>query len=67
MNCQNITSYDQLPLTLSAEAVAEILGISRSGAYTLFHRQDFPTLKIGKRTIVPRDKLIQWMDQQVSI
>lgn len=34
-------------ITLSARDLAELLGISRSAAYALFHREDFPTLKIG--------------------
>ena len=33
-------------ITLSARDLAELLGISRSAAYALFHREDFPTLKI---------------------
>ena len=35
-------------ITLSARDLAELLGISRSAAYALFHREDFPTLKIGR-------------------
>ena len=60
------TSYDQLPLALCADDVAAVLGISRANAYTLMHSKDFPTIFIGKRTIVPRDKLIEWMEQQLS-
>ena len=29
------TSFDQLPVTIQAEDIAAILGISRAGAYTL--------------------------------
>ena len=60
------TSYDQLPLSLCASDVAAVLNISRANAYTLMHSKDFPTIFIGKRMIVPRDKLIEWMDQQLS-
>ena len=59
------TSVDQLPLTLSAEHVAMALGISRAGAYTLLHSKGFPTIKIGKRLVVPRDQFIKWMETQV--
>ena len=58
------TSYDQLPLALSAEEVSQVLGISRANAYALMHSKGFPTLKIGKRMTVPKDKLIAWMDEQ---
>ena len=60
------TSLDQLPLALSAEDVAQVLGISRANAYVLMHSTGFPTLKIGKRMTVPKDKLIEWMEKQLA-
>ena len=59
-------SLDQLPLSLNADDIAEVLNISRGNAYTLLHREDFPTLRIGKRMIAPRDKFLAWLDQQMS-
>lgn len=61
-----IRSYDDLPLTLSADDVAAVLGISRTNAYALLHREDFPTLKIGKRLLVPRDRFIRWIDESIE-
>ena len=63
---KNITSFEQLPVTLKADEVAAVLGISRANAYTLMRSDGFPTIHIGKRMIVPRDKLIEWIDAQVS-
>ena len=60
------TSVEQLPLALSAEDVAQVLGISRANAYSLMHSKGFPTLKIGKRMTVPKDKLIEWMEKQLA-
>ena len=60
------TSYDQLPLALNADDVAAVLGISRANAYTLMRSKGFPTLIIGKRMTVPKDKLLEWMDEQMS-
>ena len=60
------TSYNQLPLSLNANDIAAVLGISRANAYTLMRAKDFPTIFIGKRMVVYRDKFIQWMDEQVS-
>lgn len=62
----NYTSYDQLPLSLCANDVAAVLGISRANAYTLMRAKGFPTIFIGKRMIVPRDKFIEWMELQLS-
>ena len=58
------TSYEQLPLTLCADDVAQVLSISRANAYTLMHSRDFPTIKIGKRMVVAKEKLIAWMEAQ---
>ena len=60
------TSLDQLPLALSAEDVAQVLGISRANAYALMHSKGFPTLKIGKHMTVPKGKLIAWMEKQLA-
>ena len=57
----NLT-LETLPPVLSAAQVSEVLGISRAGAYNLMHREDFPTLHIGKLMLVPRDKLLAWID-----
>ena len=56
-------TYDQLPLMLNAEDVQHVMNISQSGAYQLMHRADFPTILIGKRMVVPRDKLLEWIEE----
>ena len=63
---KQMNSYEELPLTLCAEDVASVLGISRTNAYALLHREDFPTLHIGKRLLVPRDKFIQWINDSTK-
>ncbi len=63
---EKYTSFDQLPLALNASEVAQVLGISRANAYALMHSKDFPTLKIGKRMTVPKDRLIAWMNKQMA-
>ena len=57
------TSIEELPITLNAQEVAAVLGISRANAYCLMHSRGFPTLQIGKRMVVPKDKLIDWIDR----
>ena len=59
-------SLETLPLVLNATQVSEVLGISRAGAYNLMHREDFPTLLIGKRMLVPKDKLLAWIDRNTG-
>ena len=59
-------SYDDLPLMLSAPEVAEVLGISRAGAYDLVRSDGFPRLKLGHRILVPKDKFIKWIDDHTE-
>ena len=59
-------SFDDLPLTLTVMEVAEALRISRAGAYDLARTEGFPTLKIGSRIVIPKEKFIQWMDENTG-
>ena len=63
----NCRSLDELPAMLTAAELAGALGISRAGAYALLRRKGFPTLRIGKRLMVPKDKLAAWIDQNTGI
>ena len=60
-------SYDDLPLTLTVPEVGEVLGISRAKAYDLARSEGFPSMRIGTRILVPRDKLIRWIDKQTEV
>lgn len=66
MKRSHYTSYDQLPLFLNAELVAKTLGIAPSSAYELMHEKNFPTLRIGSRMVVPKDKFIEWVMQHMK-
>lgn len=59
-------NYDALPAVLNATQLATVLGISRAGAYQLLNTESFPTLRIGKRMLVPKDKLIDWIEQNTG-
>ena len=60
-------SYQDLPLTLTAPEVGEVLGISRASAYELVRSKGFPRMKIGTRILVPKDKFIQWINEQTEV
>lgn len=53
-------------LTLSVEETAKELGICTKSCYELVHRQDFPTIRIGKRIRVSREGLAEWVRKQVQ-
>ena len=59
-------TYDQLPLFLNANTVAQVLGVSISSAYELMHEDGFPALRIGSRIVVPKEKVRRWVDAQTG-
>ena len=59
-------NYDDLPLFLNAEMVAKVLGVSISSAYELMHEKDFPSVRIGKRFVVPREDLKVWIENYIE-
>lgn len=59
-------NYDDLPLFLNAAMVARVLGVAPSSAYELMHGKDFPTLRVGSRMVVPKEKFIEWVEQHMK-
>ena len=59
-------SYDELPLFLNANFVANLLGISQSSAYELMHEAGFPSLRIGNRLVVPKERFQIWMEGRLN-
>ena len=57
-------TYDDLPLFLNANLVAQVLGVSPSSGYELMHEPGFPVLRVGSRMVVSKEKFIQWAEEQ---
>ena len=56
---------EDMPMFLTVLDLANLLGISRASAYELVRQENFPKLKIVQgRTIIPRDRLLEWLDEQ---
>ena len=59
-------SYDELPIFLNAELIAETLGIAVSSAYEITHEKDFPVLKVGGRMLVEKQSLKNWIVEKTG-
>ena len=64
MKQSQYTSYEDLPLFLNAHLLSEVLGVSISTAYEVMHEPGFPVLCVGSRMAVPKEKFIQWAEEQ---
>lgn len=49
----------ELPLTVSVEDAAVLLGVSRGLAYEAARRGQLPTIRLGRRLLVPRARLLE--------
>lgn len=66
MKVSQFKDYGELPLFLNAELVAQVLGIAPSSAYELMHEDGFPTLRIGNRMVVPKEKFVAWVEEHTK-
>ncbi len=51
-------------MAMSVEDMAEELAIGRNVAYELVQDPDFPSFTIGRRVLVSRKGLQEWIDEQ---
>ena len=58
------SSYDQLPLYLTIPELGRLLRISKSLAYQIAHNQRLGVIKLGKRMVVPKGKLLAFLEEQ---
>ena len=54
-------------LTVSVDEAAKLLGISRNLAYDLIREGRLPHVRLGRRILVPRFGLEQWLAQEANV
>jgi len=55
------------PLAISALEAARLLGVSKPKVYELMGRADFPSFKVGGRTLVSVAGLREWVKKQTEV
>ena len=65
MKTKTFKSMADVPMFMTVMDVADLLGISRAGAYELVKEKGFPKLNVvHRRIIVPRDRFFEWLDSR---
>ena len=59
-------SYDELPLLLNVKQLADLLGVSDSSVYELIQEDGFPSLRIGKRIVIRKEELREWISARTK-
>ena len=48
------------------EDLMPLLGIGRSTAYNLVNQASFPTIRVGRKLLIPRDAFERWLEAQTA-
>lgn len=55
------------PVAVSIEDAAQLLSLGESMVRQLTHRSDFPSFKVGNRTLISYDRLREWAREQPDL
>jgi excisionase family DNA binding protein len=55
-----------VPLTMTVEEAGRLLGIGRGLAYEAARKGDIPTIRLGRRLLVPRARLLELLGEPVE-
>ena len=50
----------------SVQEAAEVLGVGVNTVYNLTHARDFPSFRLGQRSVIPRQHFLSWLDRMVE-
>lgn len=54
---------NEAPLTIQVKEMAKILGISQNKAYELTRIEGFPTIRVGRKILIPKPGLLKWLEK----
>ena len=60
-------TLDQLPLALTADDIAMVLGVSKYNAYCLMRSDGFPMKKMGRRLLVQKPQFVEWLYENFGV
>lgn len=55
---------EKLPLVLTPQFTAKLLGINIGVLYEQLRKGNIPGKRIGRRWVIPRDSLLNWLNKQ---
>lgn len=61
------SDLESVPLFLGSLEIMKLLGLSRTTVYELFQSEDLPTITVGRRHMVRKDALLQWIDSHEKV
>ena len=65
MDVKNITQFSTLPDFFAPDKLAAVFPVSRSTLYRALRRGEIPSLRVGKRFVLSRSHLEQWVEENI--
>lgn len=62
----NREPFETMPDVMDAKQLAQVLHLSKAGAYNFLSSPAFPTLQIGGRKLVMKQDLIAWLKSKTN-
>ena len=53
-------------ISLNLKEAAEIIGISKPKIYEVLERPGFPAFRVGRRWVIPRKSLLEWIESEAK-
>lgn len=53
-------------LTFTPKEAAEVIGVSLPVVYELCKNSDFPCIHLGRKILVPRQELSEWLHREAT-
>lgn len=67
LKIENCGSIDSLPEFCTPAELSMILPVSRATLYRMAEQKRIPSLRVGRRVIIPREHLKKWIEQESGI
>ena len=66
-NIETRGSIDSLPEFCTPGDLSLILPVSRATLYRMAEQKRIPSLRIGRRVVIPREPIKKWVEQQCGM
>lgn len=66
-NNERFCEYERVPLFLGCKEIMGLLGLSRTTVYGLLQSEAFPTIIVGKRRLVRKENLFEWISTHEKV
>ncbi len=63
---KTLTPYEEMPDILTVDEAAELLRLSRSSTYEAIHERVIPSVRIGRRILIPKSGLRRFIETNAT-